>query len=50
LIFLLNISHILEFLGSESKFAEPRARPPGAVLCTAAKLVSDPHGTTLSQD
>ncbi len=32
-----------EFLGSEPKFAEPVARPPGAVLRTAAKLVSDPN-------
>ncbi len=31
------------FLGSESKFAEPSARPPGAVLRTAAKLASDPN-------
>ncbi len=31
------------FLGSEPKFAEPLARPPGAVLRTAAKLVSDPN-------
>ncbi len=31
------------FLGSEPKFAEPTARPPGAVLRTAAKLVSDPN-------
>ncbi len=30
-------------LGSEPKFAEPVARPTGAVLCTAAKLVSDPN-------
>jgi len=30
------------FLGSEPKFAEPSVRPPGAVLRTAAKLVSDP--------
>src|SRR5665647_1449568 len=29
------------FLGSEPKFAEPLARPEGAVPCTAAKLVSD---------
>ena len=31
------------FLGSESKFAEPSARPEGAVLRTAAKLASDPN-------
>jgi site-specific recombinase XerC len=31
------------FLGSEPKFAEPSARPSGAVLRTAAKLVSDPN-------
>ncbi len=30
-------------LGSEPKFAEPTARPEGAVRCTAAKLVSDPN-------
>ncbi len=34
-----------EFLGSEPKFAEPSARPPGAVLRTAAKLVSDPNNS-----
>ncbi len=33
------------FLESEPKFAEPVARPPGAVLRTAAKLVSDPNNT-----
>ncbi len=31
------------FLGAEPKFAEPSARPEGAVLRTAAKLVSDPN-------
>ena len=31
------------FFGSESKFAEPQARPEGAVLRTAAKLASDPN-------
>jgi truncated hemoglobin YjbI len=30
-------------LGSEPKFDEPSARPEGAVLRTAAKLVSDPN-------
>ncbi len=35
------------FLGSESKFAEPKARPAGAVLCTAAKLASDPNNRNL---
>ncbi len=34
-----------EFLGSEPKFAEPMARPEGAVPCTAAKLVSDPNNS-----
>ena len=34
-----------EFLGSEPKFAEPTARPDGAVRCTAAKLVSDPNNS-----
>jgi len=34
-----------EFLGSEPKFAEPTARPKGAVRCTAAKLVSDPNNS-----
>ncbi len=34
-----------EFLGSEPKFAEPTARPEGAVRCTAAKLVSDPNNS-----
>ena len=29
-------------MGSEPKFAEPSARPQGAVLHIAAKLVSDP--------
>ncbi len=33
----------LRFLGSEPKFTEPSARPQGAVLCTAVKLVSDPN-------
>ena len=31
------------FLGSEPKFAEPTARPKGAALRAAAKLVSDPN-------
>jgi hypothetical protein len=31
------------FLGSEPKFAEPLARPQGAMLRIAAKLVSDPN-------
>jgi hypothetical protein len=31
------------FLGSEPKFAELSARPQGAVLRTAAKLVPDPN-------
>ena len=35
----------VEFLGSEPKFAEPSARPEGAVQCTAAKLVSDPNNS-----
>ncbi len=35
----------VEFLGSEPKFAEPTARPEGAVRCTAAKLVSDPNNS-----
>ncbi len=35
-----------EFLGSESKFAEPVARPLGAVQSTAAKLASDPNNST----
>ncbi len=34
-----------EFLGSEPKFAEPLARPAGAVRRTAAKLVSDPNNS-----
>jgi len=46
--FLLGMSDFLPadedgFLGSEPKFAEPSARPSGAVLRTAAKLVSDPN-------
>ncbi len=32
-------------MGSEPKFAEPLARPPGALLRTAAKLVSDPNNS-----
>jgi len=36
---------VTEFLGSEPKFAEPTARPTGAVRCTAAKLVSDPNNS-----
>ncbi len=39
----------VEFLGSEPKFAEPMARPEGAVRCTAAKLVSDPNNSFLLQ-
>ena len=31
-----------EFLESESQFAEPSARPAGAVHCTATKWASDP--------
>ncbi len=31
------------FLGSESKFIVPLARPPGAMLCIAMKLASDPN-------
>ncbi len=34
-----------EFWGAEPKFAEPTARPEGAVRCTAAKLVSDPNNS-----
>jgi len=37
------VQAITGFLGSEPKFAEPTARPPGAVLRTAAKLVPDPN-------
>ena len=37
--------HLGEFLGSEPKFAEPLARPEGAVHRTAAKLVSDPNNS-----
>ena len=40
---LPGVAAIREFLGSESKFAEPKARPEGAGLRTAAKLASDPH-------
>ncbi len=36
------------FLGSEPKFAQPTARPEGAVRCTAAKLVSDPNNPVFS--
>jgi hypothetical protein len=32
-----------EFLGSESKFAEPFGSPEGCGACTAAKLASDPN-------
>ncbi len=39
-----------EFLGSEPKFAEPTARPEGAVRCTAAKLVSDPKNSLYRRD
>jgi hypothetical protein len=35
------------FLGSEPKFAEPTALPPGAVLLSAAKLVTDPNNPAL---
>ncbi len=38
-------ANFMEFLGSEPKFAEPTARPEGAVRCTAAKLVSDPNNS-----
>jgi len=38
------------FLGAEPKFAEPSARPEGAVLRTAAKLVSDPNNPVLPDD
>ena len=31
------------FLGSESKFAQPKAGPQGSVLRTEAKLASDPN-------
>ena len=31
------------FLGSESKFTVPLARPEGAVHCTAVKLACDPN-------
>ncbi len=41
--FMHGVTH--EFLGSEPKFAEPTARPEGAVRCTAAKLVSDPNNS-----
>ena len=34
-----------EFLGSEPKFAVPSARPEGAALRAAAKLVSDPNNS-----
>ena len=40
---LPGVAAIRELLGSESKFAEPKARPEGAGLRTAAKLASDPH-------
>ena len=36
---------VWEFLGSEPQFAEPSARPVGAVPCTAAKWVSDPNNS-----
>ena len=36
----------LRFLGSESKFAQPKAGPEGSVLCTEAKLASDPNNRT----
>jgi len=38
-------TNFMEFLGSEPKFAEPTARPEGAVRCIAAKLVSDPNNS-----
>ncbi len=31
------------FLGLESKFIVPLARPSGAMLCIAMKLASDPN-------
>jgi hypothetical protein len=31
------------FLGSESKFIVPLARPSGAMLCIVMKLASDPN-------
>ena len=34
-----------EFLGSEPEFAEPMARPAGAMRCIAAKSVSDPNNS-----
>ena len=34
-----------EFFGSEPKFPKPTARPSGALLRTAAKLVSDPNNS-----
>ena len=37
-------------MGSEPKFTEPSARPPGAVLRTAAKLVSDPNNSAAFED
>ncbi|MGH6640495.1 MAG: MG2 domain-containing protein, partial [Polaromonas sp.] len=36
------------FLGSDAKFAEPTARPQGAVPSTAAKLASDPNNADLA--
>jgi hypothetical protein len=37
------IQCIVGLLGSESKFIVPLARPPGAMLCIAMKLASDPN-------
>ena len=36
------------FLGSESKFAEPTARPHGAPQGGAAKLASDPNNQSVA--
>ncbi len=36
------------FLGSESKFIVPLARPSGAMLCIVMKLASDPNNPTSS--
>ncbi len=44
------MSEHLRFLGSEPKFAEPSARPQGAVPCSAAKLVSDPNNLMADND
>ena len=40
----------LRFLGSESKFAQPKAGPEGSVLCTEAKLASDPNNRIAAID